>query len=165
MRLDSKPEWMKAEARLISSQPESDVSAEKEYKRWYLESEPSHTKRRSIFVGVPPLRPSWPDRKSVLMLKDRSQMDPVHEVDRVMPIEPAKEVEQGHQVERKKPAYVDAGVQTDTSMAELHAQEQIAFPKIGTSFICLPPRHTVPIGCMSDFFRGQYRLGDALRYV
>lgn len=61
---------------------------------------------------------------------------------------------------RPTPSYVDSAVQTDTLVPE----PQGSTPPTAYG-MNIPPQHFVGIGAMSDFFRGQYRLGDALGFV
>ncbi|KUJ08274.1 uncharacterized protein LY89DRAFT_339352 [Mollisia scopiformis] len=116
-RLDAKPEFMKSE------------------------------QRRSLLVGGPSVRPSWPERKTLFMNRERilAGRDSITAI--------------------PKPAYVDACVQTEMTDAEICAHLSSIPVPIAMPTIPLPPRSSVAIGSMADFFRGQYSLGDALRYV
>jgi hypothetical protein len=101
--------------------------------------------RRSTLNGMP--RPSWPERKTLLMNRER--------------------ILSGHPmtVVAPRPAYVDASVQTEFPDNEICAQLSTFPVSRSMPTIQLPPRHSVAIGSMADFFRGQYSLGDALRFV
>ncbi len=92
--------------------------------------------RRNILNSVPPARPSWPDRRTLQRLSAMQRTGPV------------------------RSNYVDAGVQT-----EIIEVETCLPPRTLDAPVYIPAPHSVSIGSMSDFFRGQYRLGDALHYV
>lgn len=99
---------------------------------------------RSFLATVPPVRPSWPERKTLFMNRER--------------------ILTGRDT-APKPAYVDACVQTELIDAEICANLSSMSVPTPMPIIPLPPRHSVAIGSMADFFRGQYSLGDALRFV
>ncbi|KAH8687312.1 hypothetical protein BGZ60DRAFT_521974 [Tricladium varicosporioides] len=116
-----------------------------------------HRRRRSILIGVPPMRPAWPEKKTLMMAKERILAERTLESAhipaplRVAPIS----------------RYVDAGVQTEP-MKEKPCEPIRTQLSLAGKPACpntLPPQHQVPIGSMQHFFRSQYSLGDALRYV
>ncbi|KAF8858659.1 hypothetical protein BDZ45DRAFT_673773 [Acephala macrosclerotiorum] len=120
-----------------------------------LDTKPESEKaeqRRSYFTGLPPVRPSWPERKTLFMNRERI-MAGVRDTPAPAP----------------KSNYVDAVVQTDLTDADITAFANICDPipiQTAPPPIPLPPRHShVPIGSMLDFFRGQNSLGDALHFV
>ncbi|KAE8440629.1 hypothetical protein EG329_007013 [Mollisiaceae sp. DMI_Dod_QoI] len=169
-RLDAKAELAKAEQRRsmfttaerqISlpeikqeipkvEQPRS-IAPASEHQLTRLDAKPDFAKaeqRRSILVGAPPVRPSWPERKTLFMNRERI-LNGARDNAAAVP----------------KSTYVDAGVQTEITDAEICEHlSKISVP-IAVPVIQLPPRHSVAIGSMADFFRGQYSLGDALRFV
>ncbi|KAF4635246.1 hypothetical protein G7Y89_g2843 [Cudoniella acicularis] len=100
-----------------------------------------HRRRRSILVGVPPVRSAWPEKKTILMAKDRILAERALEAAAAAaPPTPART------------RYVDASVQTEIVKEPCQpVSAQVVL-------------HNVPMGSMQDFFRGQYSLGDALRY-
>jgi hypothetical protein len=102
-------------------------------------SNADHRRRRSILIGVPPVRPSWPDRKTILLAKERLKIQ---------------------ETRTSASNYVDSGMQTDPNdkCLPLYPKPEIVCPRF-------PSRPQIPMGSMQDFCRGQYRLGDALRYV
>jgi len=102
-------------------------------------SSPEHRRKRSILIGAPPIRPTWPDRKVILSAKERLKL----QEDRPCALK-----------------YVDSGMQTDPNDDCLleYSKPEIIYPRF-------PSRPQIPMGSMQDFFRCQYRLGDALQYV
>ena len=99
-----------------------------------------HRRRRSLLIGPPPVKPSWPDHRTILMAKERFK------------------IQQLQNAAPATPGYVDAGVQT-----ELPKREKCSPLEPVRSY--LPPRHQISIGSMQDFCRAQYQLGDALLYL
>jgi hypothetical protein len=92
MRLDSKPDYMRAEERLLRME-----------KMENKPERPNSERRRSILVAAPPIRPSWPDRRSILMARERLKDEPA---------KPANEVA------KVVSKYVDAEVQTEPDETE-----------------------------------------------
>lgn len=157
-RVETRPEWLREEARLagrvepkLAASMEATVEAEPNVIAGPIpdvadlvdEVVAQRMTRRRIFVGVPSTRTAWPDRKSISRARDHLQAQA--ETISIKAIE-------------VKTKYVDVGVQTELGDCEC-SQGLVPLPQP------LPPMHSVSIGSMSDFFRGQYRLGDALRYV
>ncbi|CZR63564.1 uncharacterized protein PAC_13461 [Phialocephala subalpina] len=174
LQLDAKAELAKAEQRRVmftaadrqisppeinadmpkTEQPQIRVAAsEPQLTRLETKSDPEKgEQRRSYFAGLPPVRPSWPERKTLFMNRERI-MTGVRDTPAPAP----------------KSNYVDAVVQTDLTDADITAIANICDPtpmQTAVPAIPLPPRHShVPIGSMLDFFRGQNSLGDALHFV
>ncbi|KAG9235344.1 hypothetical protein BJ875DRAFT_440402 [Amylocarpus encephaloides] len=120
-----------------------------------------HARRRSGFLsGVPIKLPprsevsSWRETREALARQATYSEPPRHHTTAICPLPAAK-------------GYVSTGVQTEP-------ERFIPFENAGKTpptynytscESCLPPQHHVAIGSMQDFFRGEYSLGDALRYV
>jgi hypothetical protein len=129
--------------RSISPTKEYEVSQQEQRQEPRPEpSQPTHNRRRSILVGVPPVRPSWPDRRTIFQNKERIQL-----LGAQQPAPPPKST------------YVDACVQTEI------VEEESMIVRAPVEPAYLPPQHVVPIGSFSDFFRGSYSLGDGLRLI
>lgn len=186
MRLDSKPDYLRAEERLLRMDPRPE--------------RPSSERRRSILVASPPIRPSWPDRRSILMARDRISADaeqqyspPDNSLEQVRVVEAppmrtswpdrrvislatrtplkadqpsqstpliqrVREVEPAKEASSSANKYIDAEVQTEPDEKELYDQP---------IDMAMLTQASVSIGFMSEFFHGgyQFQLGDALRFV
>lgn len=103
-------------------------------------------RRRSLLIRNLPVKVSWPDSKTILRARDGIQESNIRSEQKTPPIA----------------TYLS--MQTEIkSGAEMRAVGQepiVPQPQCEVSF-----QHCVAIGAMSDFFRCQYRLGDALAFV
>jgi hypothetical protein len=119
------------------------------------------SRRKSLLVGAPQMRPSWPKIQILSTAREglRSQG--------MQGITPPKELPQSQGNQEVASAmttkYVDAGVQTELEGSFLPLPTQSIPVEAQTSYSYLPPQHVISIGSMQEFCRGQYRLGDALR--
>jgi hypothetical protein len=152
LRLDSKPDYLKAEERLLRPEQKPE--------------RPNSENRRSILGAPPSMRPTWPDRRSILMARDRLPVIPTVPIAPVKPpiaMEPTVPMGTmetkplGQNVKPPPKSYVDAEAQTD-------GEAEDYYPPLG-ELMLMQGTYMPTIGSMSDFFRGQCMLGDALWYV
>ncbi|KAL5325468.1 hypothetical protein ACEPPN_006593 [Leptodophora sp. 'Broadleaf-Isolate-01'] len=109
---------------------------------------PKQERRRSLLINNLPIRASWPDTKTILQAKDRIQGSRTKIEDEWRP-RPKVMAE-----------YANAEVQDSKRVTPVMQQDGMSM----VQYEFYPSQH-VAIGAMSDFFRCQYRLGDALAFV
>ncbi|PVH74896.1 hypothetical protein DL98DRAFT_18034 [Cadophora sp. DSE1049] len=103
-------------------------------------------RRRSLLVSTLPIRVSWPDTKTILQARERVERAEIA----------VKEIP-SHVA---KPSYANAEMQTSAGLSTFMQQQAMSPVQCDFS-----PQQHISIGVMSDFFRCQYRLGDALAFV
>ena len=105
-------------------------------------------KRRSLLVNTLPVRVSWPESKTILQARERIDRTEVVEMRDCEP--PAAEIL----------SYASAEIQRTAGLGPLEKPEFLSPLQYDFS-----PEQHISIGVMSEFFRCQYRLGDALAFV
>ncbi|KAH7372078.1 hypothetical protein BKA64DRAFT_262515 [Cadophora sp. MPI-SDFR-AT-0126] len=127
-----------------------------------------HWRRRSLLVSTLPVRVSWPDTTTVLQLRAKESIRRLttttnneNKKQNEIPSPPPSPAP------KPKPRLLrpNAEIQTSASLATFPFEQGQAMQHqhpVGLEFEC---EHHIPIGLMSDFFRCQYRLGDALAFV
>ncbi|KAG4428175.1 hypothetical protein IFR05_016345, partial [Cadophora sp. M221] len=104
-------------------------------------------RRRSLLVNTLPVRATWPDTKTILRAKLRIKASTVN---------PKADHTPGREVTSPNG---NAGIQTSE---RANSPMQDGKPMTQYDF---SPHQYIAIGAMSEFFRCQYRLGDALAFV
>jgi len=105
-------------------------------------------RQRSFLVSTLPVRVSWPESQTILQARDQVDRDDGTERGSSSP------------TMADRPLYGNAEIQTSAGL-DTFIQQQVLLP---LQYEYSPQQH-ISIGVMSDFFRCQYRLGDALAFV